>query len=114
MAMFGGIVWVVSALRIKPRTIIIRVKEVIITRRLGSTARPAKMITSLTGVDQSLASVSVVAVLSISFIKSDILGIWSAGVEAGVFSCARAKPANDRTDKNSIILKRLVNIVRLF
>lgn len=69
-AMFGGIVWVVSALRTNDRTITILVKDVIIIKRDGRTASPAKIITSFTGVDQSFPSVSTVAVLSISFIKS--------------------------------------------
>ncbi len=68
-------VCVVRARRTKARTMTIRVKDVIIIKRLGKIANPVKMITSLTGVDQSLVSVSVVVALSIAVIKSLMLGI---------------------------------------
>jgi len=56
IAIVGGMVCVPRARRTKDSTMTIRVKDVIITRRLGKIARPLKMITSLTGVDQSLPS----------------------------------------------------------
>jgi hypothetical protein len=74
MAMVGGIVCVVKARRTKARTMTIRVKDVIITRRLGRIANPAKMITSFTGVDQSLLLASSEVALSINVIKSLMLG----------------------------------------
>ena len=88
MAMVGGIVCVVKARRTKANTMTIRVNDVIITRRLGTIARPAKIITSLTGVDQSLPVVSFVVALSMTVIRSLMLGtvfvgIFSAEVSLG-------------------------------
>ncbi|MBA7649686.1 hypothetical protein ES703_57484 [subsurface metagenome] len=57
----------------------ILVKDVIITKRLGKIARPVKMITSLTGVDQSLPSASLVVTLSMTVIKSLMLGTVFVG-----------------------------------
>jgi hypothetical protein len=79
IAIVGGILCVVKARRIKDKTITILVKEVIITKRLGKIAKPLKMITSLTGVDQSLLLSSVVVALSITVAKSERLGIPLAG-----------------------------------
>lgn len=74
IAIVGGIVWVVNARLTKDNTITILVKEVIITNRLGKIARPLKIITSFTGVDQSLPSPSDAMDLSITSFKSEIDG----------------------------------------
>jgi hypothetical protein len=74
LAIVGGKVCVVNARRTKDSTITILVKDVIITNRLGKIANPAKMITSLTGVDQSLPLASLLVALSITVIKSPMLG----------------------------------------
>jgi len=79
MAIVGGMLCVVKARRIKDKTIAILVKEVIITKRLGRIAKPVKITTSLTGVDQSLPLVSLDAALSITVIKSVMLGTPFAG-----------------------------------
>ena len=82
MATVGGMLWVVKARRIKARTITILVKDVIITKRLGKIARPVKIITSFTGVDQSLPSAPPAVALSMTVIKSPMLGTPAAGVFA--------------------------------
>src|SRR4030042_3029762 len=104
MAIVGGMVCVVRARRTKDSTITIRVKDVIITRRLGRMARPPKMITSLTGVDQSLPFAPLAVALSTSVIKSAMLGtVWfwvfaadglplGAGGEAGAGRLPAAAP----------------------
>ena len=50
-AMFGGIAWVVRARRMNESTIMIRVKDVIMTSREGRSARIVKTTASLTGAD---------------------------------------------------------------
>jgi hypothetical protein len=82
IAIVGGIVCVVKARLTKERTITILVNDVIITRRLGRIARPLKIITSLTGVDQSLPSASSAIALSITSFKSVIPG---SVLDDGVF-----------------------------
>jgi hypothetical protein len=92
MAIVGGIVCVVNARRTKDSTITILVKDVIITNRLGKIANPAKMITSLTGVDQSLPLASLLVALSITVIKSPMLGTPFTGAlvaEVPLFSLGR-------------------------
>jgi hypothetical protein len=61
------------------------VKEVIITRRLGRTANPVKMMASLTGVDQSLVSVSFDVAFSRTVISSPMLGTLSEAGAAVAF-----------------------------
>ena len=56
MAMFGGIVCVLSARRTKLSTIVIRVNEVIIASTLGRIASSVKIATSFTGVLHSAGS----------------------------------------------------------
>ncbi len=70
----GGIVCVVKARLTNDNTIIILANEVVIIKRLGKSAKPLKTITSLTGVDQSLPSLSDAIDLSITFFKSEIEG----------------------------------------
>ena len=53
IAIVGGMFWVVSARRMKARTMTILVNDVIITSRLGRRASPAKTTASRTGLDQS-------------------------------------------------------------
>jgi len=75
MATVGGMDCVAKGRRTKARTIIIRVKDVIITRRLGKIASPPKIITIFTGVDHSTPPLACSeAVLSIIVIKSPMLG----------------------------------------
>jgi hypothetical protein len=64
----------------------IRVNDVIIIRRLGKIASPLKMITSLTGVDQSLPLVCSAVALFITVIKSPMLGTEFPDSFAGVVS----------------------------
>ena len=97
-------VCVVNARRIKARTITILVKDVIITKRLGRIASPPKMITSLTGVDQSLSVPLLAVALSITVIKSAMFGMLFAGatdpeVSPGSFGtpvCSGGKAGNRR------------------
>lgn len=74
IAMFGGIVCVLKALRINDRTITIRVNDVIMTRRLGNMARPPKIMTSFTGVLQSLPLPSSSVALFTTSARSPMLG----------------------------------------
>ena len=80
IAIFGGIVCVVRARRTNDRTITIRVNEVIITSKLGRSARPVKIITSFRGVDQSFALPWSAVALSTIVIKSPMLGTVPGGV----------------------------------
>ena len=74
IAIVGGMVCVVKARLTKESTITILVNDVIITSRLGRMAKPLKMITSFTGVDQSLPALSVSIDLSMTVFKSEIEG----------------------------------------
>lgn len=74
IAIVGGMVCVVKARLTKESTMTILVNDVIMTSRLGRIAKPLKMITSFTGVDQSLPSLSVSIDLSITVFKSEIEG----------------------------------------
>ncbi len=109
----------VKARRIKANTITIRVNDVIITRRLGKIARPAKMITSLTGVDQSLPSASFVVALSITVIRSLMLGTVFADFFTEELSSAWPKDKSagaktTKTKKNVLISLPAIYILNYY
>ena len=88
MAVLGGMDCVLRARLIKLKTMIIRVKDVVIAIILGSIARSVKMTTSFTGVDHSgfSSSGSAVVALSMTLRRSGIFGIVPEGAIAGLSS----------------------------